>query len=80
MAENAPKAAGRRFAIFHAVLQPRMGHARAKFEEIWKSGEHQMDVYENLSVAKLDDDVKISAVLREAPPKLRDHMLVSSTA
>ena len=37
-----------------------------------------MDVYENLSSSKLDDDVKISVVLREAPQKLRDHLLVNS--
>ena len=77
-AENAPKTAGRRFAMLQAVLQPRMGDAPAKFEEMWKSWEHQVDVYENLSVRKLEDDVKISVVLREAPPKLRDHLLVSS--
>ena len=28
--------------------------------------------------SKLDDDVKISVVLREAPQKLRDHLLVNS--
>ena len=33
---------------------------------------------ENLSSSKLDDDVKISVVLREAPQKLRDHLLVNS--
>ena len=32
-----------------------------------------MDIYENLSSTKLDDDVKISVVLRECPQKLRDH-------
>ena len=37
-----------------------------------------MDIYENLSSAKLDDDVKISMVLRECPQKLRDHLLVNS--
>ena len=37
-----------------------------------------MDVYENRSSSKLDDDVKISVVLREAPQKLRDHLLVNS--
>ena len=55
-----------------AVLQP------AKFEETWKSWEHQVDVYENLSSTMLDDDVKISVVLRECPQKLRDHLLVNS--
>ena len=42
----------------------------AKFEETWKLWEHQVDVHENLSSLKLDDDVKISVVLREAPQKL----------
>ena len=37
-----------------------------------------MDVYENLASSKLDDDVKISVVLREAPQRLRDHLLVNS--
>ena len=37
-----------------------------------------MDIYENLSSTKLDDDVKISVVLRECPQKLRDHLLVNS--
>ena len=37
-----------------------------------------MDIYENLSSRKLDDDVKISVVLRECPQKLRDHLLVNS--
>ena len=68
-AENAPKTAGRGFVMLQAVLQPRMGDAPAKFEEMWKSWELQVDVYENLSVRKLEDDVKISVVLREAPPK-----------
>ena len=50
----------------------------AKFEETWESWEHQADVYENLSSSKLDDGVKISVVLREAPQKLRNHLLVNS--
>ena len=37
-----------------------------------------MDVYENLATSKLDDDVKISVVLREAPTKLRGNWLVNS--
>ena len=37
-----------------------------------------MDVYEKLATLKLDDDVKISVVLREAPTKLRDNLLVNS--
>ena len=36
------------------------------------------NTYENLSSTKLDDDVKISVVLRECPQKLRDHLLVNS--
>ena len=77
-AENAPKTAGRRFAMLQAVLQPGMSDNPAKFEETWKSWEHQMDIYENLSSTKLDDDVKISVVLRECPQKLQDHLLVNS--
>ena len=61
-----------------AVLQPGMSDNPAKFEETWKSWEHQVDIYENLSATKLDDDVKISVVLRECPQKLRDHLLVNS--
>ena len=75
-AENAPKTPGRRFAMLQAVLQPGMSDNPAKFEETWKSWEHQVDIYENLSSAKLDDDVNISVVLRECPQKLRDHLLV----
>ena len=77
-AENAPKTAGRRFAMLQAVLQPGMSDNPAKFEETWKSWEHQMDIYENRSSTKLDDDVKISVVLRECPQKLRDLLLVNS--
>ena len=76
--ENAPKTAGRRFAMLQAVLQPGMSDNPAKFEETWKSWEHQVDIYENLSSTKLDNDVKISVVLRECPQKLRDHLLVNS--
>ena len=50
----------------------------AKFEETWKSWEHQVDIYENLSSTKLNDNVKISVVLRECTQKLRDHLLVNS--
>ena len=76
-AENAPKTAGRRFAMLQAVLQPGVSDNPAKFEETWKSWEHQVDIYENLSSTKLDDDVKIS-VLRECPQKLRDLLLVNA--
>ena len=77
-AENAPKTVGRRFAMLQAVRQPGMSDNPAKFEETWKSWEHQLDIYENLSSTELDDDVKISVVLRECPQKLRDHLLVNS--
>ena len=77
-AENAPKTASRRFAMLQAVPQPGISENPAKFEETWKSWEHQVDIYENLSSTKLDDDVKISLVLRECPQKLRDHLLVNS--
>ena len=77
-AENAPKTAGRRFAMLQAVLQPGMSNNPAKFEETWKSWEHQVDIYEHLSSTKLDDDVEISVVLRECPQKLRDNLLVNS--
>ena len=40
--------------------------------------EHQVDVYEKLATSKLNDYVKISVVLREAPTKLRDNLLVNS--
>ena len=73
-AENAPKTAG----MLQAVLQPGMSDNPGKFEETWKYWEHQMDIYDNHSSTKLDDDVKISVVLRECPQKLRDHLLVNS--
>ena len=76
--ESAPKTAGRRFAMLQAVLSPGMGDSPAKFEEAWNAWEHQVDVYEKLAASKLDDDVKISEVLREAPTKLRDNLLVNS--
>ena len=78
VAENTPKTAGRRFVMLRAVLQPGMGDSPAKFEEAWNAWEHQVDVYEKLATSKLDDDVKISVVLREARTKLRDNLLVNS--
>ena len=57
--------AGRKFAMLQAVLQPGMSDNPATFEEMWKSWEHQVDFYENRSSSTLDDDVKISLVLRE---------------
>ena len=44
--ENAPKTAGRRFAMLQAVLQPGMSDNAAKFLETWKSLEHQVEIYE----------------------------------
>ena len=76
--ENASKIVGRRFVMLQAVLQPGMSDNPANFEEIRKSWEDKVDVYENLSSSKLDRDVKISVVLRQAPQKLRDHLLVNS--
>ena len=67
VAENAPQTAGRRFAMLQSVLQPGMGDNPAKFEKLWKSWEHQMDVNENLSAAKLDDDARISVVPARSP-------------
>ena len=55
-----------------------LGDSLAKFEEAWNAWEHQVDVYEKLATSKLDDDVKISVVLREAPTKLRDNLQVNS--
>ena len=78
MAENTPKTAGPRSALLQAVLQPGMGDNPAKFEESWHAWEDQVDVNDKLATSKLDDDVKISVVLREAPTKLRDNLLVHS--
>ena len=58
--------------MLQAVLQPGMSDNPAKFEEMWKSWEHQMDIYENLSSTKLDADVKISVVLRERSKSVDD--------
>ena len=55
-AENAPKTVGRRFAMLHDVLQPGMGDNPSKFEDAWKTWEHQVDVYDELATSKLDDD------------------------
>ena len=59
--------------IRDVVLQPGMGDSPGKFEETW---EHQVDAYEDLAASKLDDDVKIRVVWREAPSKLQDDLLV----
>ena len=55
-----------------------MGDSPAKFEETWKAWERQVDVCEIFAASMLDDDVKISVVLRKAPPTLRDNLLVNS--
>ena len=61
-----------------ASVQPGVGDNPATFEETWKAWQHQVDVNKNLAAPKLDDDVKISVVLREEPPKLRDNLLMNS--
>ena len=58
--------------MLQAVLQSGMGANPAKFDETWKAREHEVDVNENLAASKLDDDVKISLLLRKEPQKLRD--------
>ena len=52
VAENAPKTAGRRFAMLQAVLQPGVGDSPAKFEEAWNAWENQVDVDEKLATSK----------------------------
>ena len=48
-------------SVRHSLHHPAMSdNPAAKFEETWKSWEHQVDIYENLASTKLDDDVKIS--------------------
>ena len=78
VAENAPKHSGSKIRMFQAVLQPGMGDNPAKFDETLKAWEHRVDVYDTLAASKLDDDVTISVVLREAPSKHRDSLLVKS--
>ena len=68
-AESAPKTAGPRFAMLQAVLQPGMSDNPAKFEETWTWWEHQMDISENLSSTKLDDDVKDQRGVAGMPTK-----------
>ena len=57
---DAPKTAGRRFAMLKAVLQLGMSDRPAKFEETWKEWERQVDVHESLAASKLDDDVNMT--------------------
>ena len=78
MAENAPRTAGRRLAMLQTVLQPGMGDVQARFEELWKLWEHQVEIYEKPAGSNLDNDVKASVVIREAPLELRDNLLVNS--
>ena len=52
VAENAPKTAGRRFAVLQAVVQPGVGDSPAKFEEAWNAWENQVDVDEKLATSK----------------------------
>ena len=61
--------------MLQAVLQLGMSDRPAKFDETWKELERQVGVHESLAATKLDDDVKISVVLRQAPPILRDNLL-----
>ena len=46
--------------------------------EAWNAWEHHVDVYEKLATSKLNHDLKIIVVLREAPTKLRDKLPVTS--
>ena len=68
MAENAPKTACWTFAMLQAVLQLGMSDNLVKFEETWKSW----------TTSKLDNNMNISVVLREAQQKLGDHLLANS--
>ena len=66
LTDSATKTAGRIFAMLQCVLQPGLYQTRTE--------EHKVHMYENLVGAKLDEDVKISVVIRETPMKLRDHV------
>ena len=57
LTDSATKTAGRKFALLQCVLQPGLYQTRTK--------EHKVDMYENLARSKLDEDVKISVVMRE---------------
>ena len=39
--------------MLQAVLQQGLGDNLAKFEEVWKTWEHQVDVYEKLATSNL---------------------------
>ena len=49
------KTAGRRFAMLQAVLWWERSGNPAKFEEMWKSWEQQVEVNEKISSSKLHD-------------------------
>ena len=66
MKDEATKTEGRRFAMLQCVLQPGLYQTRTE--------EHQVDMHENLAGAELDEDVKISVVMRETSMKLRDNV------
>ena len=70
MKDDATKTEGRRFAMLQCVLQP--GLYQTKTEE------HKVDMYENLAGPKLEEDVKISFVMRETPMTLRDNLQENS--
>ena len=76
--EVVKKTADRRFAILQTVWQPEVEGNPTTFKETWKAWQHHVDVCENLAGSKLDDDVKVSVVLREAPKELQDNLLVNS--
>ena len=60
------------------MLQPCMEDDPAWFEEHWKSWEHQVKTHEKLAGSTVDFDVKVSFVIREVPPKLKEHLLMNS--
>ena len=70
MKDEATKTAGRRFAMLQCVLQPGLYQT--------KTGEHKVDMYENLAGPKLEGDVKISVVMRETQMTLWDNVQENS--
>ena len=75
MADNAPKAAGRGLAILQCVLH--QGLQQTRFEESGCRGSLKMNMYD-LTGSKLDEDVKMRVLIREASSKLRDNLLIIS--
>ena len=63
--------------MLQAVLQPGMSDNPANFKGDVEVVGTPGGYLRNLSSTKLDDDVKISVVLRVSPQKLRDHLLVN---